>query len=588
MKGIIRRFFVLVTVVSVLCSMGIVVNAASTDYSVKVQGKSISFLKGGQAVGTHTSRDGNITIVTAPAGTLGLCYHTTDNRYVRVNLGNQTSLDITGTISTLTLDKSLNPSVKVTLGSSANVTTMAIKSKNNVTIGGKISTLTISSGAQVSVVAGAKITTAKVSSSQAKLTAASGSTVNKVSSVPGASVSGKGIKSSSSTSSSRSSSSSKTTTKNVTLSAESGDRLRDLWQSLNSKVRIYDDNGTRILGSAEWDNSDTTVVRNGNTYDYTFYPNSSQYDEVSGTATIKIDDDDDKSSSKSSSEEERNTLWLDVATIYSRASSARLRDVEDYLDEAVVAYDKKDRQISGRSEWISDTSTSVRSGQSYSFIFVPNDSFYESARGTVKIELNSKSSGVGGGEITLASFTLEADYREYLYDLKSELQSNVRAYNSNGNRVNGTAKWISSDTRLTVTGTYRYEFIPDNDRYETAKGDIKIYVSGSGSHQGSSSNNSSNNSNNNSSSSTTSSTITLKVDTITVNSTNNTLRDLLSDLRDAVTAKNRDGDTVDGTVKWVDNNTSQKVRRTGDYRFKFIPDSSRYDEKQDWITIKVK
>ena len=78
------------------------------------------------------------------------------------------------------------------------------------------------------------------------------------------------------------------------------------------------------------------------------------------------------------------------------------------------------------------------------------------------------------------------------------------------------------------------------------------------------------------------------VDTITVNSTNNTLRDLLPDLKDAVTAKNRDGDSVDGTVKWVDNNTSQKVRRTGDYRFKFIPDSSRYDEKQDWVTIKVK
>lgn len=561
---------------TVACSIAISANAAtsSSDYSVKVQNKSISFIRAGQTVGTHTSRDGNVTIVTAPTGSLGLCYYTTDNRYVRVTLGNQTSLDITGTIPTLTLDKSLNAGVKVTLGSEASVTNMKISSKNKVTIGGKVTTLTISSGASVTAVSGAKITTAKVSSSMASLNAASGSTVSKVTAVSGASVSGKGIKDSSSNTSGGSSSSS---TKNVTLNAEYGDTLRDLWQDLNNKVKMYDDDGNRIIGTVEWDHSESTEVRDGNTYDFTFYPNSTKYSEIRGSAKLKVSGD--SSSDKNSSSTSR-TLRLDIAAIYSKASSARLRDLEDYLDEAVVAYDNHDSQISGRSEWISDTSTSVRSGQSYSFIFVPNDSTYDSARGTVKIELNSKSNGVGGGKVTLASFTLEADYRDYLYDLKSQLQDNVRAYNSSGTRVSGTAKWISSDTRLTSTGTYRYEFVPNNSRYETEEGEIKVFVSGSGSTGGSNSNN------NNSSGS--SGSITLNVSNITSYGTNNTLRDLLSDLKDAVTAKDRNNRTVSGTVKWVESNTNQKIRNSGDYRFKFVPDDSEYEEKQDWVTINVK
>lgn len=575
MKGIMRRFVILVLTFAVVCSIGVVANAAtsSSDYSVKVSNKSISFIRGGKTVGTHASRDGNVTIVTAPTGTLGLCYYTTDNRYVRVGLGSQTSLDITGTIPTLTVDKSLNAGVKVILGSDSNVTNLKVNAKNKVTIGGKVTTLTIASGATVNVASGGTVTTAKVSSSMATLTAASGSTVSKVTAVSGASVSGKGIKNSSSTGGS--SSDTGKTTKNVTLTAEYGDTLGDLYQDLNKKVKIYDSDGYRVIGTAEWDNSDKTEVRDGRTYDYTFYPNSAKNDEVTGTATINVSGD------SSSGNESSRTLRLDVATIFYKSTSARLRDLEDYLDEAVVAYDNRDSQVSGRAEWISDTSTSVRSGQSYSFIFVPNDSTYDSARGTVKIELGSKSSGVGGGEITLASFTLEADYRDYLDDLRSQLQDNVRAYNSSGSRISGTAKWLSSNTRLTVTGTYRYEFVPDNSRYETANGDIKIFVSGSGT-SGSGSNNSSNNS------SSSKRTLTLDIDDITTRSTNNSLRDLTNDLSKAVTARNSNGTRVDGTVKWVDSNTSQKVRSTGEYRFKFVPDDSSYDEKQDWITIRVK
>lgn len=569
MKGIIKRFLGFVLSLTVVCSIGVAAHAAtsSSDYSVKVSNNAIQFIRAGQAVGTHNSRDGNISIVTAPSGALGLCYYTTDNRYVRVALGSQTSLNVTGTIPTMTVDKSLNSSVKLTLGSDSKVTNLKVNAKNKITIGGKVTTLTVTSGASITVVSGATVSSAKLSSSSASLNAASGSTVSKVSAASGASVTGKGIKNSSSTNES----SSGTSTKNVTLSADYGDTLGDLYDDLNKKVKIYDDYGDRIIGVAEWDNSDKTEVRDGNTYDYTFYPNSAKYDEVSGTAKINVSGD------SSSSKGDSRTLRLDIAGIFSRASSAKLRDLEDYLDEAVVAYDSYDSQVSGRSEWISDTSTSVRSGQSYSFIFVPNDSTYDSARGTVKIELNSKSNGVGGGDITLAAFTLEADYRDYLYDLKSQLQDNVRAYNSSGSRVSGTAKWVSSDTRLTTTGTYRYEFVPDNSRYETTNGDIKIFVSGSGTSGGTSNN-----------SSRSSKSITLEIDDIITYSTNNTLQHYLSDLKSAVTAKNSSGSKVSGTVKWVDSDTKEKVTSTGDYRFKFVPDSSNYDEKQDWITIRVK
>lgn len=582
MKGIFKRCASFWVAFVVLCCACIPAYAAtsSSDYSVKVSGKSIYFIRAGKSYGPHTSRDGKVTISTAPSGTLALCYYTTANKYARVTLSNTDEVSITGTISSLTLDKSLASSSKVVIGSDADITDMKISSKNKVTIGGAVSTLTVSNSATVTVVSGATVTSAKVNSSYAKLTAATGSTVKKVTAASGALISGKGIKDTSYTDGSNSSSSG-STVKDVTLTARNGDTLRDISSDLNSKVKIYDDDGKRIIGTAEWDNSDSTEVRDGYTYDYTFYPDLSKYSTVSGTARVSTSGNN--SSNSSSSNSDTTVLRLDTAAIYSRSSSAKLKDLDTYLNDAVVAYDYLDRIVSGRAEWISDTNTAVRSGQSYSVIFVPLDGTYDSARGMVKVELNSKSNGVGGGLITLAAFTLEANSRAYLSDLRSQLQDNVRAYNSSGTRVTGSARWVSSDVRLTTTGMYRYEFVPDNSRYETTTGDIKVFVSGSGSSGGTSSGGSSGGSSSNSST-----TLTLKINDITVNGSNNSLRDLASDLYSAVTAKDSNGSTVDGKVQWVDSNTSQKVRSTGSYRFKFVPNSSSYDQKQDWITITVR
>lgn len=61
------------------------------------------------------------------------------------------------------------------------------------------------------------------------------------------------------------------------------------------------------------------------------------------------------------------------------------------------------------------------------------------------------------------------------------------------------------------------------------------------------------------------------------------LDDLIYELNDCVVAEDKDGDAIRGEVEWVSKGSTE-VRDGGSYSFRFVPDSSRYDE----ITGKVK
>lgn len=76
--------------------------------------------------------------------------------------------------------------------------------------------------------------------------------------------------------------------------------------------------------------------------------------------------------------------------------------------------------------------------------------------------------------------------------------------------------------------------------------------------------------------------IRLVIDSIDASS-GDELDDLIYDLNDCVVAEDEDGDTVRGAVEWVSRGSTE-VRNGGSYSFRFVPDSSRYDE----ITGKIK
>ena len=68
-----------------------------------------------------------------------------------MTVGKQTSLTLSGPMASLTLAKELNDGVAVTLGATANVTTMTVDTPNPVAINGKVGTLKVTAAANITL-----------------------------------------------------------------------------------------------------------------------------------------------------------------------------------------------------------------------------------------------------------------------------------------------------------------------------------------------------------------------------------------------------------------------------------------------------
>ncbi len=86
------------------------------------------------------------------------------------------------------------------------------------------------------------------------------------------------------------------------------------------------------------------------------------------------------------------------------------------------------------------------------------------------------------------------------------------------------------------TGTFKFDFYPDDDDYDDVRGSIRIEVSGSSSSSGKK--------------------VRLYVSPITLSSTSERLRDLEDELEDSVKAY-YDGNSVRGDVSWEDSGSTQ-------------------------------
>lgn len=571
MNCLTKRLTAFLLSLTVMLSLCINVSAA-TVYSVTVENNSVSFIVGSKNCGSYSSKDGSITLSALSDGRFLVCFMNTKGTMSRISIGAQTTLEISGTMPSLTLDKTLGDSRKVTLGASSDVTNMRINSTGATTIKGSVETLTVSSAVDVAVLSGASITTANLTSSSSTLTAASGSTVSTVSTVSGAKASGTGIKNKTSYTGSTSDSDSNTHSSgsyqvsSMTLSAKSGDRLDDLYYDLNSKLRVYDKNNRRIYGTAEWTSSGSTSVKNNSTYSYTFHPDSSSYSSFKDSVKVTIG-----SSSGSNDMTSETSIAVDVETITTSASSARLSDLTDELNDSVEAYSIKNQRVDGTASWVADDSISVVSGKSYRFVFTPDSSKYDTLRKSVKIILDGdEKKNSSSKNVTLKITSIDAEYDDRLSSLEDELEDNVRAYNKDGDRIDGEVEWVSDSTRVTKTGYHDFKFIPDSSKYDTVRDEIKVLVDGD-SDSGSSG----------------SSKVTLRCSVSRLYADyNDKLSEYLEELEDNVRAVDDSGDTVCGTLSWTDS-SSTRLTRSGSYEYKFVPSKSKYKTAYGDIRIEV-
>ena len=167
--------------------------------------------------------------------------------------------------------------------------------------------------------------------------------------------------------------------------------------------------------------------------------------------------------------------------------------------------------------------------------------------------------------ITLKTSTIYADYDDTLGSLLDDLESNVTAYNRSGRRLYGEVKWEDRDSlKVGDSGRFRFRFIPEDGDYEPVTGSIRIVVDDDDDDED----------------------LELRFSPITVRKTDNPKRlaTYLNKLNDAVEAYNENGRRVYGEAKWTSN---KKVEASGDFKFVFVPYSSKYRTKKGTIHINV-
>ena len=267
MKALIKKCAALVLAAATALSLAAGIQAATTIYSVKIQKNSILVQNKGKTVQTYNAKSTDLTL-SREDGELLLGYKNAQNLSRDIALGTQSTLTVEGTVSSLSLDSSLPTSMRLVLDTGSSVSSLKIAAPGKITIRGKVDTLTVSSAARITVSKGGAVTDATLTSGSAVLTAGTGAQVKNATVVKKSSVSGSGIgtvKVRGSDSDDDNDDDTTTddglTVKTSTISARSGDTLRDLENDLNHYVKVYDEDGDRIDGKAEWVSSYSTKVK---------------------------------------------------------------------------------------------------------------------------------------------------------------------------------------------------------------------------------------------------------------------------------------------------------------------------------------
>lgn len=180
MKQLGKKFTAVLLAAMMVLSLAVMASAATTQtagtYSVTAQADKILFTRNG-ASASYPIKTANIKLTTHKDGDLLVCFTDSTGKARNVTVGKQTSLTLSGPMASLTLAKELNDGVAVTLGATANVTTMTVDTPNPVAINGKVGTLKVTAAANITLAKGATVTKKDVTSKTAKITTSANTAV---------------------------------------------------------------------------------------------------------------------------------------------------------------------------------------------------------------------------------------------------------------------------------------------------------------------------------------------------------------------------------------------------------------------------
>lgn len=417
---------------------------AANQYSLNMTESKLSFVRNGSSVKSYSLNSNNVTLRINDRGQMVASFETTSGP-AAVNLGDQRTVQLTGTYNTVTADPSLGGSVKLIADSGSNIANMVLKAPTEIHIYGVVGTASLQAAADVVVERGATVTTARMVNSRSLLTAngavktlektatsivkgsgvvqttglsksnlgstsyssLAGSSTSvartlsglkidpsntKITSVVGSRPSGtSGLKNSTSSSSS---SSTTTTSGDIRLVASNirtsyDVELRTLNRTLANNVKAYDrTSGKQIYGDVYWVKDEYTEVTSSGYYSFSFEADSGNYGEVTGRVYISTsgsssNNDDDRSGRSYYFEIDRD--GIDTGIHRDDREDYRLDDIsESWIEDVVRAYDSKtDDEIDGDFEWVNPSRKLTSS--SAQFRFIPDSSRYSKKTGSVKL-----------------------------------------------------------------------------------------------------------------------------------------------------------------------------------------------------------
>ena len=110
----VKRITAICLALVMMLSLAVGASAAS-NYSLKVQNKYVQFYRGGSLTGSYLSKDGAVSL-TSSKGDLLVCFTDSTGKSRRITLGSQSDLSVTGSLPSLSLSKTLDSDVQVTIG----------------------------------------------------------------------------------------------------------------------------------------------------------------------------------------------------------------------------------------------------------------------------------------------------------------------------------------------------------------------------------------------------------------------------------------------------------------------------------------
>lgn len=181
MRKVSSKLMALLLAFTMIVSTGIIAGAApaanANEFSVKVTGNTVAFVKGGATVGSYAAKDTNLTAFTDKDGDLIVRFLSASGKPMWITLGKQANLTVDGKMNSLTLDKSLSKNVSVSIAPTAEAKTLSVRSAGKVEIQGTVTKAFVYSAATVTAASTSRISNITVTSKSAKVEAVKGAKI---------------------------------------------------------------------------------------------------------------------------------------------------------------------------------------------------------------------------------------------------------------------------------------------------------------------------------------------------------------------------------------------------------------------------